>query len=84
MANNLSLNLIDLDFDTLKENLKNFLKQQDQFKDYDFDGASLSVLLDILTYNTQKNAFFYNMAISEAFLDSAQLRDSVLSKAKEL
>lgn len=84
MANNLSLNLIDLDFDTLKNNLKNYLKQQDQFKDYDFDGASINVLLDVLTYNTQKNAFFYNMAISEAFLDSAQLRDSILSKAKEL
>jgi hypothetical protein len=83
MANN-SISLVNLDFDTLKANLKTYLKAQSQFKDYDFDGSNISVLLDILTYNTHMNAFYLNMAISETFLDSAQLRNSVVSKAKEL
>jgi len=79
-----SLNLIDLDFDSLKNSFKNYLRTQDQFKDYDFEGSNINVLLDLLAYNTTKNAFFLNMAISESFLDSAQLRDSVASIAKEL
>jgi hypothetical protein len=79
-----SLNLVDLDFDTLKQSLIEFLKSQNQFKDYDFTGSNLNVLLDILTHNTQKNAFFLNMNFAESFLDSAQLRASILSKAKEL
>jgi hypothetical protein len=83
MANN-SISLVNLDFDTLKANLKTYLKSQSQFSDYDFDGSNMSVLLDILTYNTHLNAFYTNMAISEAFLDSAQLRNSVISRAKEL
>lgn len=85
MANNISsANLIDLDFDTLKQSLKDFMKSQSVFKDYDFEGSNLSVLLDVLAYNTFKNAFFYNMNVSEAFIDSAQLRDSILSIAKAL
>ncbi len=83
MANN-SISLINLDFDTLKANLKTYLKAQSQFKDYDFEGSNMSVLLDILSYNTHLNAFYLNMAISETFLDSAQLRNSVVSRAKEL
>lgn len=83
MANN-SISLVDLDFDTLKQNLKTYLKAQPQFTDYDFDGSNMSVLLDILTYNTHLNAFYMNMVASEMFLDSAQLRNSVISKAKEL
>lgn len=79
-----SLNLVDLDFDTLKQSLIDFLRSQDQFKDYDFTGSNLNVLLDILTHNTQKNAFLLNMNFAESFLDSAQLRASILSKAKEL
>lgn len=85
MANtNSTLSLLELDFETNKEAFKTFLKTQNQFKDYDFEGSNLSVLLDILAYNTYKNTFYYNMAISEAFLDSAQLRASVVSHAKEL
>jgi hypothetical protein len=83
MANN-SISLVNLDFDTLKSTLKTYLKGQSQFADYNFDGSNMSVLLDILTYNTHLNAFYMNMAISESFLDSAQLRNSVISKSKEL
>jgi hypothetical protein len=84
MAANTSLNLVDLDFESLKNSFRNYLRNQSQFKDYDFEGSNMSVLLDLLSYNTYKNAFFINMALSEGFLDSAQLRASVLSHAKEL
>lgn len=74
----------ELDFNTIKENLKTFLKTQDQFKDYNFEGSSLSILLDVLAYNTTYNAFYLNMLSSEMFLDSAYLRENVLSRAKHL
>jgi len=83
MANS-SINLTSLDFDTLKGNLKTFMKSQTNFKDYDFEGSNMSVLLDVLAYNTYLNSFYLNMAISESFLDTAQIRDSVVSHAKEL
>lgn len=73
-----------LDFDQIKSDLKTYLKGQDRFKDYDFEGSNMSVLLDVLAYNTYQNNFYTNMAISEMFLDSAQLRDSVISHAKTL
>jgi hypothetical protein len=78
------LRVTELDFDTIKQNLKAFLKQQPEFTDYDFDGAGLSVLLDILAYNTHYNAYYTNMVANEAFLDTALLRDSVVSHAKTL
>lgn len=74
----------ELDFAAVKNNLKNFLKSQNQFKDYDFDGSSLSILLDVLAYNTAYNGFYLNMLASEMFLDSAHLRESVVSRAKHL
>ena len=83
MANS-NINLINLDFDTLKNNFKTYLKSQDKFKDYDFDGSNMSVLLDVLSYNTYLNSFYTNMVASEMFLDTAQIRDSVVSHAKEL
>ena len=83
MANS-SIILNNLDFDTLKNTLKSYLKSQDRFNDYDFDGSNMSVLLDLLSYNTYHNAFYLNMIGNEMFLDSAQLRDSVVSHAKEL
>jgi hypothetical protein len=73
-----------LNFDEIKTNLKNFLKGQSQFKDYNFDGSGLSILLDTLAYNTHYNALYNNMAINEMFLDSASKRDSVVSIAKML
>ena len=79
MASN--LNVTELDFDQIKDNLKNFMKSQSQFKDYDFDGSGLSVLLDILAYNTHYNAMLAHFALNEAFLDSAQIRGNVVSRA---
>ena len=84
MAANTSINVASLDFDAIKLSLKNFMKSQPQFADYNFDGSNMSVLLDVLSYNTYLNAFYTNMAISESFLDSAQLRNSAVSRAKEL
>ena len=84
MAANSVINLTSLDFDTLKNNFKTYLKNQSVFQDYDFDGSNINVLLDIMTYNTYLNSFYLNMAVSEGFLDSAQLRSSVISHAKEL
>lgn len=73
-----------LDFAEVKTSLKDYLRNQDQFKDYDFEGSNLSVLIDLLAYNAFYSSFYYNMAISENFLDSAQQRNSVVSHAKEL
>lgn len=84
MANTGFLSTTELDFATLKSNLKTFLQNQDQFADYDFEGSNLNVLLDLLTYNTYQNAFYLNMIGSEMFLDTAQLRESAVSHAKEL
>lgn len=84
MAANSSLNLTSLDFDGIKKNFVTFLKAQDTFKDYDFSGSNMNVLLDVMSYNTYLNAFYLNMVASEMFLDSAQKLDSVVSHAKEL
>lgn len=81
---NTSVSYVDLDFDTLKTSLKTYLRGNNLFKDYDFEGSNINVLLDLLSYNTHKNAFYLNMVMSEAFLDSAQLRSSITSHAKEL
>ena len=78
------LRVTELDFDTIKNNLKLFLNQQSEFTDYDFEGSGLSTLLDILAYNTHYNAYYLNMVANEAFLDTALLRDSVVSHAKTL
>jgi hypothetical protein len=78
------LRVTELDFDTIKTNLKAFLNQQSQFTDYDFEGSGLNVLLDILAYNTHYNAYYLNMVANESFMDSALLRDSVVSHAKVL
>ena len=83
MANS-SINLIDLDFNSLKSSLKSYLSSQSKFQDYNFDGSNLNVLLDVLAYNTYLNTFYMNMVASEMFLDTAQLRDSIVSHAKEL
>ena len=73
-----------LDFDEIKSNLKEFLRAQDKFQDYDFEGSGFSVLLDILSYNTHYNALYTNLAVNEMFLDSASKRSSVVSLAKML
>ena len=82
MATN--LNITDLDFVDIKDNLKNYLKQQTVFNDYDFDGSGLNVLLDVLAYNTHYNAMAAHLALNEAFLDSAQIRGNAVSRARML
>jgi hypothetical protein len=84
MANQGFLNNTELDFAAYKQSLKTYLSQQTEFRDYDFEGSNLSVLLDLLAYNTYHNAMYLNMIGSEMFLDTAQLRDSIVSHAKEL
>ena len=83
-VNNKRLRVTELDFDNIKTNLKTFLKGQDQFKDYDFEGSGLNILLDTLAYNTHYMAFNANMVANEMFLDSSSLRSSAVSHAKAL
>ena len=78
------LEVSELDFDKIKVNLKTFLSSQTQFQDYDFDGAGLSVLLDILSYNTHYMAYIANMSSNEMYLDSADIRKNIVSLAKML
>ena len=81
---NSGLQITNLDFGSIKSSLKNFLQNQDKLKDYNFDGSALSVLVDLLAYNTQYNAYYLNMVANEMFLDSAVQRNSVVSHAKML
>lgn len=82
MATN--LNVTELDFDQIKQNLKNYLTTQTEFTDYNFEGSGLSALLDILAYNTHYNAVAAHFSLNEAFLDSAQIRGNVVTRAKLL
>jgi hypothetical protein len=85
MATNSSqINVTDLDFDSISDNLKGYLKGQSQFKDYDFEGSNMSVLIDLLAYASHIGAINTNIAASELFLDSAQMRKNVVSRAKDL
>lgn len=79
-----ALRISELDFESIRNNLKEYLKNQSQFTDYDFDGSGMSVLLDILAYNTHYMGYYLNMVGNEAFLDTAQLRQSVVSHAKHI
>tara|TARA_Y100000593_G_scaffold90859_1_gene178239 strand:- start:20388 stop:22241 length:1854 start_codon:yes stop_codon:yes gene_type:complete len=81
---NARLKVSDLDFDTIKGNLKTYLSTQDQFKDMNFEGAGINILMDLLAYNTHYQAMYTNMVANEMFLDSAIRRDSVVSLAKHL
>jgi hypothetical protein len=83
-TSNKKINVTTLDFDDIKTNLKTFLSGQDQFQDYDFEGSAMSVLLDVLAYNTHYNALYNNLAINEMFLDSARKRNSIVSLSKML
>jgi hypothetical protein len=86
MAANLENKLIvsNPDFNTIRSNLKDFMRSQSTFSDYDFEGSGLSNLIDLLAYNTHYMAFYANMIANEAFLDTASLRDAVVSHAKML
>ena len=78
------LEITDLDFDTVKSNFKSFLSQQTQFSDYNFEGSGMSVLMDLLAYNTHYLAFHANMLANEMFIDTALTRSSAVSHAKAL
>jgi hypothetical protein len=78
------LQVTELDFEDIRNNLKSYLSTQSQFQDYDFEGSAMAVLLDVLAYNTHYNAYYINMLANEMFLDTAQQRDSVVSHAKLL
>ena len=81
---NTYLSVSELDFDDIRTNLKSYLSTQTQFRDYNFEGSAMATLLDVLAYNTHYNAYYLNMIGNEMFLDTAQQRDSVVSRAKEL
>jgi len=76
--------ITELDFEGIKAQLKSYMQTQSQFKDYDFDGSNMNTILDVLAYNSFQNNFYTNMAIGEMFLDSARLKNSLASHAKEL
>jgi hypothetical protein len=82
-ANN-NISVSELDFDKIKANIQTYLQGQSTFSDYNFNGSGLSVLLDILAYNTHYNALYTNLAVNESFIDSASKRSSVVSRAKEI
>ena len=83
-TNNKRISTGELDFDRIKSNLKEYLRGQSEFSDYDFEGSGMSVLLDVLAYNTHYNALYTNLAVNESFLDSASKRSNVVSLAKML
>ena len=83
MASN-KLKITDLEFDDIKSNLKSYLSSQSQFLDYDFEGSGMDVLMDVLAYNTHYMGYYANMIANEMFMDSASLRESVVSHAKHL
>ena len=82
--NDKRLEVTEFDFDEVKSNLKIFLKAQNQFTDYDFEGSGMNILLDVLAYNTHYLGFNANMLANEMFLDSSSLRSSIVSHAKTL
>jgi len=83
-TNTSTLNVSELDFDNIKQELINYLSSQSEFSEYNFEGAALNVLMDMLAYVTHMNSYMANMLANEMFLDSASLRESVVSKAKEI
>lgn len=84
MAEEKNLKVDELNFQAIKENFKSYLRSQDQFRDYNFEGSGLSALLDLLAYNTYYNSFYLNMIATESFLSTAQKRNSVVALAKSL
>ena len=79
-----SIKSADLDFDTIKSRLKEFLKKKSEFADYDFEASGLSNILDVLAYNTHLNGLIANFALNESFLNTSQLRSSLVSHAETL
>ena len=84
MPANSALSITSIDFDNIKSNLKTFLASQGELKDYDFEASTMSTLLDVLAYNTYYQSIYTNMVANEMFLDSAQIRNNIVSRAKML
>ena len=84
MAANSSIRVTNINFNTIKSNLKTFLRAKPEFTDYDFEGSGLSQVIDLLAYNTYYNSVYTNMVGNEMFLDSAQIRNNVVARAKML
>ena len=84
MSEPVKLRVSELDFNEIKNNFKEFLKVQDEFKDYNVEGSVISMLLDVLAYNTHYNSFYLNMIANEMFLDTAVNRSSLISISKQL
>ena len=84
MAANSSIRVTNINFNTIKSNLKTFLRAKPEFTDYDFEGSGLSQVIDLLAYNTYYNAVYTNMVGNEMYLDSAQIRNNVVARAKML
>ena len=78
------LQVSELDYSSIKTNLVTFLKSQSEFTNFDFAGSGLDVIMDLLSYNTYYNSFYLNMLANEMFLDTAELRNSVVQKAKQI
>ena len=84
MAANNALQLSSINFDGIKDNLKAFLHNQTELEDYDYESSTMQILLNLLAYNTYMNSYYLNMVSNEMFLDSAQLRNNAVSRAKML
>ena len=81
---NSTLRTTGLSYDVIRSDLVSFLKNRSDLEDYDYEDSAISSLVDLLSYNTYMNAFFTNMAVNEAFLDTAELKPSAISRAKAL
>ena len=77
-------NFTNLDFDQIKDSLKDYLKNNSNFSDYDFEGSNLSTILDVLAYNTYITSYNANMISNEVFIDSATLRENVVALARNI
>ena len=84
MADTTTKQISELDFETVRNNIATFIANNSDFTDYNFEGSALSFLMDVLAYNTHYNAVYLNMAVNENFIDTAQIRSSVVSLAKNM
>lgn len=84
MTTSKRISVSDLDYMGIRDNLIEFLRGQDRFKDFNYEGSNMAILLDLLAFNTHYNALYTNMAVNELFLDSASKRSSVVSIARSL
>jgi hypothetical protein len=79
-----TIEITELDLKNIKSNIISYMKKDETFKDYDFEASGLNTLIDILAVNTHHNSFYMNMLTNEMFLDTARIRENVVSKAKLL